>query len=1180
MKMVSMNQNKLAIFSLFYYWRTNLAVMMGVIAGTAVIGGALIVGDSVRGSLEQMTLDRLGEIDLVLHGQRFFREVVADEIADDKKFQQHYTAIAPAIILSGGLVRENNDATSNRVGKVTVFAVDQRLWKMTRHGEVTPPVNDEIVINRRIANQLHVKKGDRITLWAEIPSSIPRDSLLGNRDEQTREIPLTVKAILPDELGVGRLSLAPNQQQPLTAFVSLPTLQDQLGLARIEKRDPAKRRRIVTPAKVNALFVQAKSDVQELTVEKSTEQVEALNAIFFAQMKLPDLDLRLVSNEKRHYFSLESERQILANNLGNIGQRSAETLGLPVSPVLVYLVNEFTNQKNPKAFSMYSVIAGVDFSSLKKSPFGPFDFESGSANDLDGGKIVLNEWLKRDLKIETGGKVRVKYHQVGSHGELPELEKVFEVTGIVKLDETAAADRGFTPEVEGITDKETFQEWRQPFTMDLNRVTNRDEDYWKKHRATPKAFVTLETAQALWRSRYGELTSFRVAPKKNQTLDDARNLFEAEFLKSVNSENTGFSFQAVKFDGLRAAGGTTDFSMLFLAFSFFLILSAVILIGLLFRLGIERRGTQIGLLHAVGLSPRQIRTLFLLEGGIIVVFGGLLGLLAAYGYAEIMVFGLKTWWIGAIGTKFLFVHLTPQSLVISFFATVIVAGSSIWWGFRQFRNLSARELLSGTTEEFQSISQSHRSRKRGKFAAVGCFGISALLLVISLIGIVPDTEAFPGVSMKVVTFFLVGILLLTGSLISFSTLMKSDSEKILGMSIQSGLGYLGLRNTGRFRPRSVLTTALIASATFIIVAVAAGHRNPAVEEPVKKSGNGGFVLVAESSTPILFDMNTDDGREKLSLNSNSGEVGLNQTTVMPFRVKPGEEASCLNIYQTRLPTILGATAKMRERGGFKFSGVKNKKNPWKLIEDQEGSENSVPVYPVLGDLNTLQYSLHKKIGDTIAVPSDDAPNYKLKIVGMFDSSVFQGVLVMSEENFLKVYPLRQGYQYFLVECPFENAANVASFLETKLVDYGFDAERVADRLANFLAVQNTYLSTFQTLGGLGLLLGTIGLATVMLRNVFERRSEFALLRAIGFRNMKVSLLVAYENGVLLISGLVFGTVSALLAMTPHLQSTGADVPWWNLLMILSGVFLVGMVSAVVAVRESVRHPIVSSLRNE
>ena len=247
--------------------------------------------------------------------------------------------------------------------------------------------------------------------------------------------------------------------------------------------------------------------------------------------------------------------------------------------------------------------------------------------------------------------------------------------------------------------------------------------------------------------------------------------------------------------------------------------------------------------------------------------------------------------------------------------------------------------------------------------------------------------------------------------------------------------------------------------------------------------------------------------------------------------------------------------------------------------DGNGPDGSIPVF---GDANTLQYSLHKGVGDTIPLPDADHPQHTLKIAGQLDGSVFQGVLLMSEANFTRLFPDVTGYRYFLIEVPgpAANAARLSDLLESQLAPYGFDAERVADRLASFLAVQNTYLSTFQTLGGLGLLLGTLGLATVMIRNVLERRGELALLSALGFRPRRLAWLVLVETAVLLICGLVTGSVAALVAMIPHLSSIGADVPWLSLASILVTVFLVGMLAALIASIEAARTPILEGLRSE
>jgi len=123
------------------------------------------------------------------------------------------------------------------------------------------------------------------------------------------------------------------------------------------------------------------------------------------------------------------------------------------------------------------------------------------------------------------------------------------------------------------------------------------------------------------------------------------------------------------------------------------------------------------------------------------------------------------------------------------------------------------------------------------------------------------------------------------------------------------------------------------------------------------------------------------------------------------------------------------------------------------------------------------------------------------------------------------------------------AEEVAAVLEERLSDQGFDAVPAQRRLADLLAVQNTYLSTFQSLGALGLLLGTFGLAAVQARNVLERRRELGLLRAVGFRAARLAGLVMLENVALLVGGLLTGTLAALVALLPQLFAGGAAVTW-------------------------------------
>ena len=69
--------------------------------------------------------------------------------------------------------------------------------------------------------------------------------------------------------------------------------------------------------------------------------------------------------------------------------------------------------------------------------------------------------------------------------------------------------------------------------------------------------------------------------------------------------------------------------MLFLAFSFFLIAAALMLVGLLFRLNLERRAREVGLLRAAGYPLATVRRLLLVEGLIVAAIGSAVGLVAA-----------------------------------------------------------------------------------------------------------------------------------------------------------------------------------------------------------------------------------------------------------------------------------------------------------------------------------------------------------------------------------------------------------------------------------------------------------------------------------------------------------------------------------------------------------------------
>jgi ABC-type antimicrobial peptide transport system permease subunit len=196
------------------------------------------------------------------------------------------------------------------------------------------------------------------------------------------------------------------------------------------------------------------------------------------------------------------------------------------------------------------------------------------------------------------------------------------------------------------------------------------------------------------------------------------------------------------------------------------------------------------------------------------------------------------------------------------------------------------------------------------------------------------------------------------------------------------------------------------------------------------------------------------------------------------------------------------------------------------------------------------------------------------------NSIFQGDLLISQENFQRLFPDTSGYRFFLIDVHVNQGPQVVEALETSLSDYGFAAQSTAARLAGFFEVQNTYLATFRSLGGLGLLLGTFGLAAVQLRSIVQRRGELALLRAAGFRRRRLAQLVMLENASLLIAGLTIGIVAALVTLLPHLLAGGASIPWLSLAATLAIVLCAGLLAGLASVRAALRAPLLAALRGK
>ncbi|HEY1271902.1 MAG TPA: ABC transporter permease, partial [Terriglobales bacterium] len=380
-----------------------------------------------------------------------------------------------------------------------------------------------------------------------------------------------------------------------------------------------------------------------------------------------------------------------------------------------------------------------------------------------------------------------------------------------------------------------------------------------------------------------------------------------------------------------------------------------------------------------------------------------------------------------------------------------------------------------------------------------------------------------------------GALTLIAALLFESAWLHSRGFAAIGSQIT-----LGLHNA-TYRPgRSILCIALIASATFVIVSLDTFQRRETSE------GALGYPWMAESVLPLIHNPQTAEGREALNIPELAG------VEIVPFRLRPGDDASCLNLYQPRRPRILAPLAEH---------------NPWPVL-DSKSADGAVPA---MADANSMTYVLHLKPGEELTL--DDA---RFRMAAALHDSIFQSELIVSGANFLRLYPEAAGFRFFLLKAP----PDAVSVLEEALADYGFDIQSTASVLASFHRVENTYIATFRALGALGLILGTIGLAAIVLRNVLERRKELALLRAVGYRPRHLAAMVLAENALLLLLGLATGTACALLAVGPAVMQRGGHLPVLSLSVLLGVVLATGMLASVAATAAALRSPLLTALRSE
>lgn len=1097
-----MTTSQLLRRNLLYFWRTNSAVVVGVAVAVGVLTGALLVGDSVRGSLRELFLSRIGNTGTVVVANHFFEETLAEGLD---------AGAVPVIAFGGALIREETGARRN---DVRVYGVDERFWAF--HELAAPSLSGrEALITPSLARELESLPGDALLLRVEQPSAVARSSLHGIKDDPGRTLRMTLGADVPLDF-----ALFPAQDLVYAVFVPLTRLQSDLG----------------EDARVNTILVDSETPAAAVT------------DLLRERASLEDMGVRIRQLESdSRTIIIEAEALMLSDPVARAALETADALELRTTSALTYLANGLRIGERETPYSLVTALSETAYRTLLEGdrPMSP--------------SLLLNSWAAADLSAVKGDALTMTYFVWEDDGGIQTETADFIVDGIVPMT-GLAGDPDLAPEYPGISETEDLADWDPPFPLDLSRVRDKDEAYWDEHRTIPKAFIRLTRGQRLWPVQQGKLTSIRMTGE--QTLSGVADSLRGR----LDPLTLGFTVFPAREEGLDASRGATDFGEYFVYFSYFLMVAALLLTGLFFKLGVEQRLREVGTLRAVGFSMKDVRKLFLAEGVALSMLGGALGAGVAILYGWVVMYGLRTWWVDAVGTRLLSLHVGPGSVVLGLVSGVAVAVFSIWLTLRHLQKMSPRSLLGGDVRA--ASLPSRRAGRNARRIGVVAFGTGILLLGLASFGVVPE----------VVAFMVAGNLLLVALVVFQWAWLSSTERRTLHGTGVSAMLRLGFRNASDRPGRSLVAIALIAFATFTIVAVEAFRKSDEAPAVDRSSGTGGFALVGESLLPFHWDPNSEDGRDALNLPF-EGDADALPMSIRTFRLRDGEDASCLNLYRPQNPRVLSASDAFVAEGRFQFrstiqASAEERDNPWLLLR------RSFPdgAVPVIGDANSMAYVLHLGLGEDFLLPRVGENPLRLRLVATLADSIFQGELLMAESAFKVNFPRVDGFRFFLAES--SRAGALARQLEERMQDFGVDVTTTADKLASFHRVENTYLSTFQTLGGLGLVLGTFGLASVLWRNILERRRELALLRAVGYDRKDFSWMIVAETTFLLGLGLLTGATASLIAIAPAIMSKGAGFGEGAIGPLLVAVFVSGVASALVAVGAISRAPLLSQLRSE
>ncbi len=1102
---ISANLN-IALKSASYYRKTGILVALGLALAGAVTTGSLIIGDCVKGSIRHVALARLGGITHSIKINGYARAELADDIS--KRLNEANQSACPAILTKG--VVENQDS-GEAAPIVNIIGIDARFASFYGSKNALKLEDGKATLNAALAKDLSVKVGDSILVTTDKQSAIPTGSLFAHIDpvQNQRSLRLEVKSILSDT-GPGGFRMDASTQVPRNVLVSLSELSKAM-----EK-----------PNKANTIFLHSSNS--------SSKILETIKEISIAQ----DYGVNIKVDAKAHRLIIQSDSVAFPMpTLAGVSQ-AAKQINQPQSIASVYLANSLVPLAQPAKTLHYCVVAAVD-------PQLGFDFIQGGPITTKS-QIIINSWAAQDLGAKLGDKLAVSYLVAQPGGKFVEHQLNVTVHGIVNID-GPAADSGLVPTFEGITDAERIGDWQPPFPVDLKKVTPRDEAYWDKYKAIPKAFLHPDDLQTMW-SAGTEMKSPWVTgvyinpPAKTNLVTLSENLQNSIARSQTDPPGLVLPLRQMAF---RSAQGSTDLAGVFFGLGMLLIYACAVLAGSFIRISALSRVKNIGIMLAEGFTARQAGSVVFWEWMIWILAGSIAAVPLGVLYAWAITIGLNSWWQGAVGQSVLWLHVTGESLISGFIAALAVGIITL---LASLKGITKRPVVDMLHDRSASLSENSNRISSGDIKSIL---ICAALVIVGIIASVINPTY--GLALAVPISLPVGTVLASVVLTRFA----HKKGKLNKFSLATQRQQKWIRHDASVQ---------LAAAAVILIVVSSQIRTISTVD--KNTGTGGFSLRAICSMPLGYDLNTPQGRSKLGFQPDDEKL-FKGVSIYAMPAADGDDISCLNLAKPGQPRILGLPDSLVKRGGFGLSNA-----------DWNALKNTSKEIPAFGDADSVEWNLKKKIGDGIDITSENGNKAALKISGVIKQSIFAGELLVPEKDFVRLFPNKNQPRYYLIECPVKQTKELAGLLRQTLGSAGLEVRSTTEIVNSFLGVQNTYIAVLMALGGLALLLGAGGQVIGVLRSVSQHKNEYALMASVGFNRMDIAKILVIEHAIVPGITVIVSAVCCILVMLPGWISGSFTLNWLWPAVVLPAMAIVSLATCSLTAMRTTSQNLIDGLRSE